>query len=137
MERGASEITLTQNLHLDDDRRRSILGRAEEADVVIVTAHMRTVSHRARVALSESQINLVHDLLRQDSSMVVVVLGSPYVACAMPELPCLVLTYDASPLMAGLIAPGMTGEFPLIGRLPVTLPGLAERGHGLQIPNTE
>ena len=47
----------------------------------------------------------------------------------LPDLPCAVLTYDTSPLFAEVLPGALVGDHEPSGRLPVTLPGIAERGH--------
>lgn len=119
---------------LPDERRRMLLDKAHSADVTLVTASVRTASHRARIGLGERQVALIRDLAAGDRPLILAILGSPYLATATPEVPCIVLTFDDSRASVDALAGALAGEFAITGRLPVTLPGLAERGQGLQIP---
>jgi beta-N-acetylhexosaminidase len=115
-------------------RREAMLDQARGADVTLVTAFVRTASYRGSVGLGEDQLALVRSLAESGRPVILVVLGSPYVLTAVPEVPCQILTYDSSRAFTSVLPGALVGECPLTGRLPVTLPGLAERGHGLQIP---
>jgi beta-N-acetylhexosaminidase len=115
-------------------RRAALLEQARDMDITLVTAFVRTASYRGSVGLGEDQLALVHSLADSGRPMILVVLGSPYVLTALPEVPCQILTYDSSALFTSVLPGALVGESPITGRLPVTLPGIAERGHGLQIP---
>ncbi|MBN1476250.1 hypothetical protein JXA47_05825 [Candidatus Sumerlaeota bacterium] len=118
-------------------RREALLDEAQGVDITLVTAFVRTASYRGSVGLGEDQLALVRSLAESGRPVILVVLGSPYVLTALPEVPCQILTYDSSELFTSVLPGALVGEFPLTGRLPVTLPGLAERGQGLQIPARE
>ena len=60
--------------------------------------------------------------------------GNPYVAMFMPELPAMLLTYDFYDRAEASAVRALAGEAPIGGRLPIALPGLAERGSGLDRP---
>ena len=49
----------------------------------------------------------------------------------VPTLPSMLLTYDFYDLAELSAVRAIAGEVPVGGRLPVGLPGLFERGHGL------
>lgn len=119
---------------LTPSRRERILRRAAEADLTVITAHVRFGAYKGDIGLSDAQMALVRDLVASGRPTVLAVLGSPYVVCAVPEAPCQVLTFDFSRLAAAVLPGALTGEFAISGRLPVSLPGVAERGAGLTLP---
>jgi beta-N-acetylhexosaminidase len=94
-------------------------------------------SYKGEIWLSDDQMNLIRALAELETPLVLAVTGSPYLPTALPELPCQIVTYDDSWLIAEILPAALAGEFPLTGRLPVTLPGVAPLGHGLQIPARE
>ena len=63
--------------------------------------------------------------------MAAVFFGSPYVPASVPELPAMLLTYDFSDLAESSAVRGLAGEIPIGGRLPISIPGLFQAGHGL------
>jgi beta-N-acetylhexosaminidase len=132
-----SDEDLARRFGLSQERRRDLLTRAAEADVVVATAHVRVSSYKGEIWLSDDQMNLIRALAELETPLVLAVTGSPYLPTALPELPCQIVTYDDSWLIAEILPAALAGEFPLTGRLPVTLPGVAPLGHGLQIPARE
>jgi beta-N-acetylhexosaminidase len=57
--------------------------------------------------------------------------GSPYAASAVPEVPAILLTYDLYDRAERAAVRAIAGDAKIGGRLPVSLPGLAELGAGL------
>jgi beta-N-acetylhexosaminidase len=49
----------------------------------------------------------------------------------VPELPAMLLTYDFSDHAEQSAVKALAGEIAIGGKLPITLPGLFPRGHGL------
>ncbi len=64
----------------------------------------------------------------------VVALGNPYVAADYPEVQNYVCTFSNAPVSEVAAVKALFGEIPMHGRLPVTIPGVAERGYGLDRP---
>ena len=62
---------------------------------------------------------------------VAVLFGNPYTATFLPDVPAIVLTYDFYDRAERSAVKALTGESPITGRLPIGLPGVAERGAGL------
>ena len=58
--------------------------------------------------------------------------GSPYIATNYPRLENYVCAYSDVPMMETAVVRALFGEIPFQGRLPITIPGFAERGTGIQ-----
>jgi beta-N-acetylhexosaminidase len=69
---------------------------------------------------------------RKPIPLVTVFFGNPYQATFVPELPAVLLTYDFYDLAEATAVRALSGEIPMSGRLPISLPGLFEAGHGLE-----
>ncbi len=63
--------------------------------------------------------------------LAVLATGNPYDLGQFPEVGTFVATYGADPTSMVAAARVLCGQLPPKGRLPVTLPGLYRRGHGL------
>jgi beta-N-acetylhexosaminidase len=78
---------------------------------------------------------LLQELTRQTAStnrpLITTFFGNPYVAIFMPDLAAVLLTYDFYDRAEASAVRAIAGEAPIGGRLPIALPGLAERGFGL------
>jgi len=61
----------------------------------------------------------------------VVALGSPYVASGFSSLETYLCTFSDATVSERGAVKALFGEIPIHGRLPVTIPGVAARGTGL------
>jgi beta-N-acetylhexosaminidase len=108
---------------------------ARRYDAVVVAVYVRTAAYSGRMDLAPPLVDLLRDLAaatrETGAAYVAVLFGNPYVATFLPEVPALVLTFDYYDLAERSAVRALAGEVPITGRLPVTLPGLAERGDGL------
>ena len=64
----------------------------------------------------------------------VLAMGSPYAILNFPTVRTYVCTYSFLPTSEHSAAKALFGEIPIQGKLPVTLPGIANRGTGLDRP---
>ena len=62
--------------------------------------------------------------------------GQPIRPWELPGLKTYLTTYGAQPVVQAAAGRALFGEAPITGRLPVTIPGLAQRGSGIQKPAT-
>ena len=60
--------------------------------------------------------------------------GSPYVAADFPEVENYVCAYSNVMTSEIAAAKAIFGEIPFLGRLPVTIPGVAQIGTGMNQP---
>ena len=78
---------------------------------------------------------LLGDLARATAStprpLIAVFFGNPYVPGGAPTLPAVMLTYDFYDLAEMSAVRALAGEAPITGRLPITIPGVANAGFGL------
>ena len=62
---------------------------------------------------------------------VLVAFGNPYIGAQMQGVGTYLCTFSNTPTSAISLAKALFGESPIHGRLPVTIPGIAQRGAGL------
>jgi beta-N-acetylhexosaminidase len=77
------------------------------------------------------QAEVVKALLETAKPVVVLALRDPFDLLAFPEAPCFLAAYDDTGLSADAALAVIFGKEEPRGRLPVALPGLYPRGHGL------
>jgi hypothetical protein len=87
-------------------------------------AGVRAVPPPARDALSR--------LAESKTRLVGVSFGNPYVLREVPELRTYVAAYGVQEVVQAAAARALLGEAAFTGRLPVTIPGLAQRGTGIR-----
>ena len=61
----------------------------------------------------------------------VLAVGNPYVAKDFPQVQNYLCTFSATPVSELSAVKALFGEIPLRGHLPVTIPGIANRGAGI------
>lgn len=82
--------------------------------------------------LDSASLDLLSTLVKENAGKTVVAaLGNPYTGGELPAMQAYVCTFSDTPLSASALIGALFGETPIHGHLPVTIPGLAQRGTGL------
>jgi len=68
---------------------------------------------------------------------VLVAMGNPYIGMDYPMMQTYMCTFSNTPTSENAAARALFGEMEIRGHLPVSLPGMAERGAGIQRGSTE
>ncbi len=110
----------------------AVLQSASRADLVLLCLFVRFQSGRGSIALPPAGQAAAEKLLASHARVVAVSFGSPYVLRELPDLPTYLCAWGSQTDMQVAAARALFGEAPVTGRLPVTIPGLAARGAGLQ-----
>ncbi len=117
------------------DRAAAILRRAESVDLVLVSlfAHPRRDHQPGLPAAARA---LLKRIAERQPSVVVISFGRPYLLLEYPALPTFVSAFgDAGDAVYAqrAVARALFGQAPIGGRLPIALPGLYPRGHGITL----
>ncbi|HQR34110.1 MAG TPA: glycoside hydrolase family 3 N-terminal domain-containing protein, partial [Blastocatellia bacterium] len=102
-------------------------------DAVIYSVAVRARSGKGSVALPSIGKRLASELVKRQVPLLVISFGNPYLLAAIPEVPAYLLAYSPFPVSQRAAAKAVLGEIEINGRLPVALPGLYPRGHGIKI----
>ena len=121
-----------------------ILQAAAQAKAVLAPVYVVPVSGKAVQVGDElkNTVSLVGDadiLMRRlvevaGKRLAVVALGNPYLATDYPGISTYVCTFSNLPVSETAAVKALFGETPIRGRLPVTIPGVAQRGEGIDFP---
>jgi beta-N-acetylhexosaminidase len=108
---------------------------ASRYDAIVVSVFVRASSGSGRMDLAASSAKLLNDLARATGAsgkpMITTVFGNPYVAMFLPDLPAVLLTYDFYDEAEAAAVRAITGEAPISGRLPISMPGMYQVGAGI------
>jgi beta-N-acetylhexosaminidase len=108
---------------------------APRYQAIVASVFVRTRAFSGRMDLADHNVRLLKDLARLTETekipFIVTLLGNPYVATFLQELPAIMLTYDFYDLPEAAAVRALAGEAAIGGRLPIALPGLFPVGHGL------
>jgi beta-N-acetylhexosaminidase len=84
------------------------------------------------VSLDQASAALMHRILQvAGPRSMVIAMGNPYVASDFPEVQNYLCTFSNATVSEVSAVKAMFGEIAIGGRLPVDIPGIAQRGSGL------
>jgi beta-N-acetylhexosaminidase len=90
-------------------------------------------AYKGTVALRAPYTALVNKLTAGKSPVVVIAFGSPYLIRSLPNIAAYIATFSTTVTSEEAVARALFGEIPISGHLPVTIPGIAKLGEGIQI----
>lgn len=116
-----------------------VLAAAAKATRVIAVAEALPSARRAvagqsggSAGLSQDGSNILASLIQTAGDRTIVAaFGNPYIGTSIPGIGTYLCTFSNANVSANSLTRALFGEIPIHGRLPVTLPGIAERGTGL------
>jgi beta-N-acetylhexosaminidase len=87
------------------------------------------------VAMDQSTAALLTDILaRAAKRTVVLAMGNPYLVQNFPSVENYLCTFSNATVSETAAVRAIFGEIPIGGHLPVTIPGIAARGAGIELP---
>ena len=107
---------------------------ARRASAVVAGVYVRVASYSGRMDLDPDQVALLEWLSALPTPFVTAVFGNPYVVGVMPKAPAVLVGYEFADSVEVAMARALAGEVAIGGKLPITLPGQFEYGHGLTRP---
>jgi beta-N-acetylhexosaminidase len=113
------------------------VARAGSATHVLASCFVRVSGSKGTADMSESHARLLRKLASGPRPLVVVSFGSPYLLRQFPGALVYVAAYGSAESSQRAAISALFGESAVVGKLPVTLPGLYAYGHGLEIPRRE
>lgn len=129
---GATAHAMSERVYQAIDRAQAVVA----AVYVTPTAGKRVRGTQARMAgIPDSHATLLRGILeRARSKTVVVAMGSPYLAGDFPQVENYLCTFSGVPVSEMSAVKALFGEMPIRGKMPVTVPNIAERGSGIEVP---
>ena len=123
-------VSVVHRLHPGSSPREveAAVGAAADSDLAIVALHYGVLSYDGTIGLAPVLAPIASFLDGSDQA-IALSFGSPYLIDAFPGVSTFVCAYASGPWTEAAVAEVLHGaEAP--GRLPVTVPGIAERGTG-------
>ncbi len=119
-----------------------IMQAANQAEKVVAAVYVIPSAGRktngngsGSIGLSEGAGGLLAALLRQSGNKTIVLaMGNPYFASDFPEIQNYLCTFSNSTVSEISAVKALFGEINIKGRLPVSIPGIAQRGAGTDRP---
>ena len=109
----------------------SIARQLRTADAVVIATYVRRVEGEGRTTVPPHVAAWI-DSVATDPRVVVVGFGNPYVIRQFPRARAYLNTYGIGDALENAVARALTGNAPITGKSPVSLPGFFKAGEGLQ-----
>lgn len=112
-----------------------LLAKLDSANpnAIIYSVAVRARSGKGSIALPPVGKRLADELIKRRLPLLLISFGNPYLPISIPDSPSYLLTYGLYPVSQRAAAKALVGEIEIAGKLPVSLPGLYPRGHGLKV----
>ena len=101
---------------------------------IVVAAYVAVSAYRGNVALAGGYPDFLNSLIAGKVSVILAALGNPYLVRSFPNAGAYLTTFSPTPTSETALAKALFGEIAIGGRLPVTIPGVAKYGDGIQVP---
>ncbi len=102
----------------------------------VVAAFASVSAYRGSVALAGELPGVVETLAATGKPLALVSLGNPYLLRGFPTVTAYLATFSTVPPSEIAAVKALVGEIDIRGRLPVSIPGLAAYGEGIQLRAT-
>jgi beta-N-acetylhexosaminidase len=101
---------------------------------IIAAAYVSVSAYRGNVALAGGYPDFLNALIAGKTPVLLAALGNPYLLRSFPNVAAYLTTYSPTPTSETALAKALFGEIAITGHLPVTIPGAAKYGDGIQVP---
>jgi beta-N-acetylhexosaminidase len=127
----------TQYMLLDPTADEALIAdvvqKTSGCDSVAVAAFVTVGAYRGNVALPGGLQELASRLVSAKPPVILISLGNPYLLKAFPQAAAYLATFNPSPVSEAAVVRALFGEIPITGRTPVSIPGFAKIGDGIQL----
>ena len=100
---------------------------------VIVNAFASPQAHKDRIGLPAAENRFLKDMIKKVERLILVSFGNPYLIQDFPDLPVYVCAYKGNKVMQTAAAEAILGNVPINGKLPITIPDIADFGDGIDL----
>ena len=107
-------------------------GRAKKADVNVVVIFAQPVTGTGRLGLLFPLSEWLGHLAQVKPDLILISLGNPYLIQQFPSVSTYLCTYSHEVISQAVAVKALFGEIPVVGKLPVSIPGVAKRSSGLK-----
>jgi beta-N-acetylhexosaminidase len=123
--------------HIAGALSNDVLRAVDQAKTVIAAVYVIPTAGKIgnTVTMSDATGTLLQQVLDHAARRTVVIaMGNPYLAADFPKIENYICTFSNASVSELAAVKAMFGEIAIRGRLPVSIPNIAERGTGLERP---
>jgi len=135
---GLKVETLVLDERSTDQDVQKVIEKAKSADLVLASLYGRVRSGQASsVGMPDAGAHALSALIAGKTPIVGISFGNPYLLQSVPGLRTYLVAYGDMPSLQQAVARALIGEIDVVGKLPISLPGLYPRGTGIQLKKTK
>jgi beta-N-acetylhexosaminidase len=109
------------------------VGDTSKCSAIVVAAFSTVAAYRGGVGLSGELTPFIAKLTEGSAPVAIVAMGNPYLLSAFPKTAAYLATFSSTPPSELSAVKALFGEIPVSGHMPVTIPGFAKLGDGIQL----
>jgi beta-N-acetylhexosaminidase len=110
------------------------VGDTSKCSAIVIAAFSTVAAYRGTVGLSGELTPFIEKLTEGSVPVAIVAMGNPYLLTAFPKTAAYMATFSSTTPSETAAAKALFGEIPVTGHSPVTIPGFAKYGDGIQLP---
>jgi beta-N-acetylhexosaminidase len=122
------------NPSVPDNVLSFIAVEASHCKQIYVAAFVTVAANRGSVALQGGLNTFLNTIVHSSVPVALIALGNPYLLRDFPDVSAYLATFSTATTSETAVAKAILGEIPIMGRLPVSIPGFAKIGYGLDVP---
>jgi beta-glucosidase-like glycosyl hydrolase/CubicO group peptidase (beta-lactamase class C family) len=119
-----------------DDELAEVISIAKGSDIILVSAYVKVRSYQGTITLPDKQSKFLERIIDIGKPVILISFGNPYIVMDYPGVSAYICSYSDAPPVVEATAEVLFGEISPRGKLPITIPGFADRGTGLTFPQT-
>ncbi|MEE2765179.1 MAG: glycoside hydrolase family 3 N-terminal domain-containing protein [Candidatus Neomarinimicrobiota bacterium] len=141
----ASEIIRSEipvrTFQVDESDSRMVLNAVLNSiptnSLILINAFVSPKAWKDRIFLPDDETEFVRNIINRSERIILASLGTPYLLQEFPQVGTYLCAYKGTYLMQVALANALLGKEKISGRLPVSIPGLAARGSGLDLEKVD
>lgn len=112
---------------------KSVVNQIDGNSTIIINVFAKPRAGKGTVALNDNQTAFINMLLEKTKNIIMVSYGNPYIIRDFPEIPAYVCAWGSRSNLQIAGANVILGINDVNGKLPINIPGVAERGTGIYL----
>ncbi len=115
---------------------QNAMNAVDTSSLVLVPAYIQWRSGTGTIDFTPQIQDFLDKVTSSGKPVVMVSFGNPYLLRSVPNVTAYVCAYGAMKVSVQAAVQALFGEINVSGKLPVTIPGVAEYGQGIDMPQT-
>jgi beta-glucosidase-like glycosyl hydrolase/CubicO group peptidase (beta-lactamase class C family) len=107
------------------------------SDIIVCAMLSRLTTGQKNAPIPEQHQQIIRKILAAQKPVIWAALGNPYLLRIVPQFGTYLCSFSYSDNSQVAAAKAISGEIPVSGRMPVSIPGISSIGAGLQIPRLD